>query len=433
MKIFRKNINDVSINDIFNYFKFDNNESLSSINSKLSEYIDKINNSELDNLGKNEIINEITTCRKKITDHFELKPLSFNDNNNNNNIIEESNNFVIKNHYNLENQDHSKNIDVKYSLGKVNPLFKQTYKKIINIDSLFRENEENTESTDFNIKLTNPETKVLSMKISSVEIPNQFYYLSDKLNSNTFKISVFDVSGQNNLVHKIILPPGNYYSNQMISAVNNYFNNIRGGLELLNFSIDSITAKTIIRARSQYDSGSNPKPYVSSDTKYSPNFNFKLDFSVEGLKKYETLGWFLGFTEDTYSVNVSNTYTDLISFTNTRVYKGYQSSESTYGNSINHYFFIYLDDFNRNFNSNTVTSIYEKSIISNNILGKINITEGHQTIVFNDGSDKIFKKREYYGPVNLDKLNIKLINKFGKVMDLNKNNFSLTLELEKLF
>ena len=51
-------------------------------------------------------------------------------------------------------------------------------------------------------------------------------------------------------------------------------------------------------------------------------------------------------------------------------------------------------------------------------------------MTFNNGSDFIEKKREYFGPVNLQRLKIELRNQFGELLDLNTMDFSFSLEVE---
>ena len=48
-------------------------------------------------------------------------------------------------------------------------------------------------------------------------------------------------------------------------------------------------------------------------------------------------------------------------------------------------------------------------------------------------SDKIFRQRDYLGPVTIRKLNIRLLNRFGDPIDINNNDFSMALELKVLY
>ena len=71
--------------------------------------------------------------------------------------------------------------------------------------------------------------------------------------------------------------------------------------------------------------------------------------------------------------------------------------------------------------------------LGKNIIARITITSGINTIVTDNASDQIFKKREYFGPVNIDKFKIRLLNRFGDVINLNNNDYSFTLELKQIY
>ena len=52
-----------------------------------------------------------------------------------------------------------------------------------------------------------------------------------------------------------------------------------------------------------------------------------------------------------------------------------------------------------------------------------------------DENDKnpLVKIRQYNGPVNISKLEIKVLDKYGSILDLNFMDFSFSLELELLY
>ena len=58
----------------------------------------------------------------------------------------------------------------------------------------------------------------------------------------------------------------------------------------------------------------------------------------------------------------------------------------------------------------------------------LNVDSFH--ICFDNGADFIEKKREYFGPVNIQKLKIQLLNQYGEILNLNCMDFSFSLELE---
>ena len=42
-------------------------------------------------------------------------------------------------------------------------------------------------------------------------------------------------------------------------------------------------------------------------------------------------------------------------------------------------------------------------------------------------------ERKYFGPVNLTKLEIKLMDEYGRILDMNNMDYSLSFELEILY
>ncbi len=53
--------------------------------------------------------------------------------------------------------------------------------------------------------------------------------------------------------------------------------------------------------------------------------------------------------------------------------------------------------------------------------------------MISDKSDQVFKMREYLGPVTISKIKIQLLNKFGDLIDIQNNNFSLAIEFTILY
>ena len=74
--------------------------------------------------------------------------------------------------------------------------------------------------------------------------------------------------------------------------------------------------------------------------------------------------------------------------------------------------------------------MYSKSIIGDNILGMIPITSQSFHINFTNGNDFIERKREYFGPVRIQRLKVQLLNQYGDIINLNNMDYSFSLELE---
>ena len=97
------------------------------------------------------------------------------------------------------------------------------------------------------------------------------------------------------------------------------------------------------------------------------------------------------------------------------------------------YIYLSINDFN-NSGSNEYAAILSESILSNNIVGRINygydmIDEG----IYNIAEGILGTSRYYYGPVNLKKLHIQLLDEYGEIIDLNNMDWSCTLTLTMLY
>jgi hypothetical protein len=342
--------------------------------------------------------------------------------------------------------------DYKYPVGVINPLERRTCTKIISIDSEFREDYNSSSSSNFVWCLPFTSHKVVSIKLASLELPIMWHSISELNKSNTFVIKTFNIVGLPDKVHTIYLPSGNYMAQDFSIALTNYMFNYGEGLQYLICQINPITTKTMIRTRESTDGGDNI--YDVAAPYYSPDFYYIIDFgdsyttscgteisttitpdtNNDSKHRQYSLGAFLGFSKRFYEVHRSDIYIDYVYNGNNIVtYEAVLQSESSYGNSHMHYVFISVDDFNKNYVTNTIIATNGTNTLGDNILGRVSITETFNSILLHTANDTIFKQRDYLGPVNLNKFRIKILDKYGNVVDLNNNNVSLSLEITQLY
>ena len=88
-----------------------------------------------------------------------------------------------------------------------------------------------------------------------------------------------------------------------------------------------------------------------------------------------------------------------------------------------------MNDFNYS-QAQNIIGMFAKSTIKDDILAVIPLTSNSFNICFDNGSDFIEKKREYFGPVNLQRIKIQLYNQYGEILNLNNMDFSFSLEIE---
>ena len=86
----------------------------------------------------------------------------------------------------------------------VNTLKNRIIVSQVSIDTKFRKNYFSTKPGDFIVNLTNPMKNVISMRLSSMEIPNVQHVVSANNGTNGFTIS------KNGLKHNVTVASGNY-------------------------------------------------------------------------------------------------------------------------------------------------------------------------------------------------------------------------------
>jgi len=128
-----------------------------------------------------------------------------------------------------------------------------------------------------------------------------------------------------------------------------------------------------------------------------------------------TLGWALGFRLANY-VEITDCLT----------------SEGLFDGGGDRYIYICINDYQYNDN-NFNTVCFDKSILNEDVIAKIPMVNGKLFLIIDETNNPLTKTRRYNGPVTISRLQIKILDKFGSIIDLNNMDFSFTLELEILY
>jgi hypothetical protein len=350
--------------------------------------------------------------------------------------------------------------DYKFPTGVLNPIERRVIKRLLSMDTLFRMNYINTPSTNASWVLPYPVENVVSMKIASVQIPNMWYAFSDAIKSNRFTVMITGLNvapydPTEVYTNDIVIPEGNYLSDEFMECMNNLFKNTANGMEFFQFAISSHTSKTMIFVNSATLTCATSPDFeyvvIFDDpvkyNKYLKNGCIYSDCDIQRIKdEHEkeyynanikaisrSAGWMMGFKQLAYRRTWQNERVDMISQVPITTYHAFLESESSYGSSIWNYLYVDVDDYNKNFITNSIIAQTGDSYLGFNILGRITVSSGQLTIINDNAGDMIFKMREYLGPVRLEKLTIRLLDKFGNVIHLNGNDYSIALELQVLY
>ena len=205
--------------------------------------------------------------------------------------------------------------------------------------------------------------------------------------------------------------------------------NIKNRLKGISCMYDEITNKFSFFRDLRTDDGlPNVKP--NADGKGGVLTKFNIDWRIEKDTNRSiqlNMGWMLGFRQQYY--NYDNDYVELNKI---KVYNSYGfSGESNFNTLSTNYVFLSVNDYNSNFTPNLLSPFEVSTFNDNNILAKINTLDGK--IIFNSGNYMNNSTRQYYGPVNINKFQIKFLDEFGRVIDLNNSDYSFTLSLEILY
>ena len=249
-----------------------------------------------------------------------------------------------------ENLDY--NFQLEYSKGKLNPLLQQTVKRIVSIDSQYRDNKA-TMSTDYTFNLSDPLKDVVNLRLYSIQIPYTWYTINTNYGSNFFMIKG-NRSGINNGNHdyKIEVPVGNYTASDLITAVNESLQSLKTN-ELYT---DASFGETNIT----YDSA-NSKSSINLDLTKNYNENqYNLVFqnwtTPNSLTRSGSIPSFLGFNRQTY--NLDKIYSNLTTLLLQSQTALADENESIYFlDETNNYFTIYNYKSNSTLDKEFITDL----------------------------------------------------------------------------
>lgn len=295
----------------------------------------------------------------------------------------------------------------EYFAGAINPLKKRIVKKNLNIDSKFRDNYFSNLSSNFNFNLPMNMNNVVQMQLSAIELPTTYYAISKQIGNNFFTITVNGTT-----TTTINLPTGNYTQTTIMDAINYQ----------LSLATDASFSEVVFAINLENGSGSG-QTMVGLAPSSSSITEFELNFQTDnkGNKDPNTpmplkLGWLLGFRNGFYANSLNYVSEGIVDVSGPK------------------YLFLVVDDYNNNVN-NSFYSAFNSSLLNKNILARISLTSQHNSFstLQQNNLNIVTTPREYFGPVNIQTLNIQLLDEYGRIIDLNNMDFSLCLNLKVVY
>jgi hypothetical protein len=358
--------------------------------------------------------------------------------------------------------------------GTLNPNLKNINTRLVNIDSQYRENifpfTTNTGSpscsTDFTFDLTDPLFKTTSLKLYSIQIPYSWYVIDSQKGNNCFFI---DGSA-------VIIEDGNYTPDELISEIQDQ---LTSGFSGIDISYNPRNGKSFFTNTSSSDISINF---------YDPTGGLVCEGGCNQNSKINSnLGWILGFRG--YLDTTNNEVVMVYNLPHTTPPSGNnilvsESLVDTYGPK---YFLLVIDDFNQNhlnkglvginslnrtlklpsywnadLSCNPVTKpatyvqnaprrlsqaqLYTLNEITQSrkattrdrlstptttdVLGLIPIDKNGAVIgqqIIEDGSTLQLNQRTYFGPVDIERMRVRLVDDKGYTVNLNGADWSFAL------
>ena len=294
--------------------------------------------------------------------------------------------------------------------GTINPLKKKVNRQYVNIDTRFRENYYGSLSTNFHLNLPVKFNSVLTMQLTSIEIPKTFYNISKQLGNNFFWLRTSPPITNDVFVE---LPDGNYTTKSLPDFLNNYVgllpvgNPLKNLVFVINFVGDTISGNT-----------GSAQMCVGSTTGL---IAFQLDFVSDraGNLDYGTvlplkMGWIMGYRNAIYTGSTTYVSEGVVDLFGPR------------------YLYLVVDDFNNNVQNNFF-SAFTSSVLNKNILARISLGNGFYGVYSENNLLVLTTPRQYYGPVDIQKMNIQLLDEYGRIVELNNMDYSFCLTFQSAY
>ena len=382
------NIDNYSVDEICNILNIDVQVAEISqefLYAKLQTKINKLRSTENSEISENkaQLVDFFYQCYIKVTGLLEKK---------------QKNTLIVQDDHNIIKHNEAKKeeiFQVNVKSGTINPLTIKTLKKVIAIDTRFRDNYESSSSTDFVINLPTAFKKVLSLQVINYQLPYTIYSISKKTGSNSFYVD-------SSLIE---LMDGGYDENSLVQEINSKLPSD------ISLSYNSLNAKFTFTSTNAFSLNFN---YIEN-----ADMNYNLATNID--KNQLTLGWIMGFRNNRIIKNGKQT---IIKYEGSNTYV----SEYCYdGGLSNKYYLLSVNDYQNNHNNAFVSGFKYQTLTDNNILCKMTNSKEDGTKTF------LYPKRVYFGPTNINKLHIKIYDEYGRILDVNNGDLSLEIECEILY
>jgi hypothetical protein len=297
---------------------------------------------------------------------------------------------------------------------------------VISIDSRFR-TDQGSNPSNFLYKMLTPIKNVISVRLSSLEIPNTWYAFSEIRGNTSMVITIPPSNGVvETTTGRVVITEGNYTVNSLASNdilielftqinktfPNNsfgvYFNSISGKL-----SISCFTKKNPPTGGYTYVNQPKPMPTPppSPLTGYETPLPFFMNFR-DGIYSNREDNWGLGYN---LGYRIQETDVDTV-----------QTAEAIVDAIDSSYIFLSLNPDWRVIEHNQPDSSHSSPF------AKILVDVAKNELVYDDGGNTVTKQYVLKQPTNITSFNVSITDEYDQYVQLEGGNVSLTLEVTEV-
>jgi hypothetical protein len=309
-----------------------------------------------------------------------------------------------------------------YFPGSLNPLNTRILTKYLNIDTRFRDNVLTESASDFTLQLPIKLNKVVSMQMSSLEFPITFYNTSADLGNNFLYLKLDYINTAQLPVSAesvFIVPDGNYTSVDFISTINSLLAPTNSAGTLITPLSPFSYIQFVLNITS---GGSGTGKLTVGPTSGFPGTlrNLTMDFTKnismhkDSAPISSRIGWNLGFIKPIYRGSTTYIADTVVEPASIR------------------YLYLAIEDFQNSSNNNFI-SVFSKSILNPNIIARISVKGAYFTLIMENDFTIVAEPRKYFGPVDIQKLRIRVYDDHGRILNMNNSNFSFCLNFKMLY
>jgi S1-C subfamily serine protease len=200
----------------------------------------------------------------------------------------------------------------------------------------------------------------------------------------------------------------------------------------ISISLNDIQNETVSEDNNTVYVENTINGYVTDITKVVANTDSQV-VTVKAMvneNEYIASGFIYKYLDDSAYIVTNNHVVNNVENIMVRFDNGIEANAEIFG--FDKYYDIAILKVEVDFEVDTV-KLGNSSILNKNILARISI-QGSVYSIMSDSS-LILKSlpRQYFGPIDIQKLQIQLLDEYGRVLDLNNMDFSFALKLECLY